>query len=152
MSGGNVKRKAEKPDWLDVLVSVWITAWVTLATAQAVLGLGWLIWAGADDRLSRLFFVTPAFAFSSFFPGMFVTSVVGVAALLLALPLSKRWRAALRGAVAGLIAAPLLALPALPALRSSADVVVLWVVAFVLAGGLAGLTARRTMLRRASEA
>jgi hypothetical protein len=147
LSGGSVKHKAEKPDWLDVLVSAWITAWVTLVTAQFGLGFGSLMWGGAHDQLVQLFFVTAAFAFWSFFFGIFVTSIVGVPALLLAraLRLSKRWHAALIGAFAGLIAI----LPvALPALGSSAKLVVLWVAVFVVAGGLAGLAARRTMLRR----
>ena len=150
MGEDGVQRKLEKPNWLDILVAAWITAWVTLTIAQAALGFGWVVWSGSHDRVPQIFFVTAVFAFWSFFLGIFVTSIVGIPALLLAraLRLSRRWHAVLLGALAGLIAT----LPfALPALGSSADTAVIWVVAFVVAGGLAGLSARRAMLRRESS-
>lgn len=147
MGGGGVQRKIAKPDWLDVLVSAWVTASVTLTIAQAMLGFGWVVWSGSHEQIFQVVFVTIAFAFWSFFLGMFVTSIVGIPALLVAraLRLSKRWHAVLVGALAGVI----VTLPfALPALENSPDTFVFWSAAFAIAGGLAGLSARRTMLKR----
>ena len=137
MSAGRLpKRRAEKPDWVDVLLAATLAAWGTIVVAMTLLFVAYIITGllpGGTDRLFALMIPT---IFLGFLIAIIVCVIVGLPALGLIhwLKLSRWWQWTAIGAAAGLLVS------LLPGLHLPIDPISVTPVAlvFLLAGAFAG--------------
>lgn len=142
MSSANVKRKAEKPDWVDILLAASIAAWGTIVCAMFVFAVVPLIFRSPLESVPAVYAFLVFYCVYGFLVASVVCAVLGLPALALAnwLGLSRRWQAAVVGGAAGFLIS--LVLPIRPGFMVGwSDW--MFTLMFLFAGALAGVAAWR---------
>ena len=148
MSGGSANRKAERSDWVDILLASTLSAWGTLVVAMFLFFLAPGIVASPERAVPQVLGFL-GISIMGFLLASIVCTVIGLPALALAnwLKLTKWWQAAiLGGSAAILIGGPIAVFSYAPQYAAQHDPTIgamFWVFWFALAGVIAGVAAWR---------